>query len=92
MWRDVSIARSGAGLTAAEDRLRRWVNSGGVRPTRPAVELANMILVGWLMVRAALAREESRGAHYRDDFAEARPEWRRRLAWHLEQPRPLELS
>jgi L-aspartate oxidase len=92
MWREVSIARSGAGLTAAEDRLRRWVHRSEVRPTRPAVELANMILVGWLMVRAALAREESRGAHYRDDFAETRPAWRRRLAWQLAGPRPLHLS
>jgi L-aspartate oxidase len=91
MWQDVSIARGGAGLNAAEVRLQSWASRRGTRPTRPGVELANMVLVGWLMVRAALAREESRGAHYRSDFVEARPEWRRRLAWHFTSPRPLEL-
>jgi L-aspartate oxidase len=91
MWRDVSITRSGDGLRAAEAGVRRWLDGYRARPTRPSVELANMLLVGWLMIRGALGREESRGAHYRADFPEARPEWRRRLAQRLETPRPLAL-
>jgi len=30
--------------------------------------LASLIMVGGLMARAALRREESRGGHYRSDF------------------------
>jgi len=36
--------------------------------TRRAWEAANLHLAGSLVVRAALAREESRGAHYRTDY------------------------
>ncbi|HEV2122715.1 MAG TPA: hypothetical protein VGW38_08080, partial [Chloroflexota bacterium] len=44
---------------------------------------------GWQMARTALVREESRGAHYRADFPEVRPEWRKRLSVKLDQPQPL---
>ena len=36
--------------------------------TRRAWEAANLHVAGVLVVRAALAREESRGAHYRTDY------------------------
>jgi L-aspartate oxidase len=91
LWRAVSITRSGAGLAAAEHEIGAWLAAYRPRTTRPAVELANMLLVGWLMARSALAREESRGAHYRSDFPESRPGWRRRLSLHLERPQPLQL-
>ncbi len=35
---------------------------------RQAIELGNLLTVGDLIVRSALARKESRGAHYRNDF------------------------
>jgi aspartate oxidase len=38
-------------------------------------------LVAALAACAALLREESRGAHYRDDAPEPREEWRGRLCW-----------
>jgi fumarate reductase (CoM/CoB) subunit A len=34
------------------------------------IELANLIQVGELMASASLARRESRGGHYREDFPE----------------------
>ncbi|WP_411344585.1 L-aspartate oxidase [Paenibacillus sp. WLX1005] len=40
-------------------------------------ELGNMLLVGRLIMLAALQREESRGGHYRDDFPE-----RDDVNWH----------
>jgi succinate dehydrogenase/fumarate reductase flavoprotein subunit len=40
-------------------------------------DLRNMRVVAECITRAALAREESRGAHQRDDFAQTREAWRK---------------
>jgi L-aspartate oxidase len=37
-------------------------------PSRPACELRNVWTLAQLIARSALAREESRGSHYRSDF------------------------
>jgi L-aspartate oxidase len=62
------------------------------RPSRRGVELANMLVVGWQMARAARLREESRGAHYRLDFTATRPEWRKRMTVRLSRAQPLHLA
>ncbi len=68
MWRHVSLARDAAGLAAARDGL-------GARSTGYPVdpETANMLLAAQLIAAAALAREESRGGHYRTDFPDRNP-------------------
>ncbi len=38
------------------------------------IETDNLIETGRMMARAALAREESRGSHYREDFPQSKPE------------------
>jgi L-aspartate oxidase len=40
--------------------------------------VSNILITARLIARAALAREESRGAHYRSDFPNADPAWQRR--------------
>lgn len=63
MWRDVSLRRDAKGLAEAGATLRAMVAAGPVDP-----ETANMLLAAQLIMAAALAREESRGGHYREDF------------------------
>jgi L-aspartate oxidase len=92
LWERVSITRDAAGLEEAEATLRRWLAGYRPRATRPSVELANALLVGWEMTRAALRRRESRGAHYRDDYPQTLSAWRRRLAVRLKTPQPLTLA
>lgn len=64
------IVRSGDGLSSALTILRSFPLERKRGLTRPNVELANMHTVAQLIARCALAREESRGAHYRTDFPE----------------------
>ncbi|HEX4005690.1 MAG TPA: L-aspartate oxidase [Acidobacteriaceae bacterium] len=68
MWEQAGLLRDAAGLTAALDELR--AQSGAIPATadRPTIELRNLQTIGWLIVESALRREESRGAHYRNDF------------------------
>jgi succinate dehydrogenase/fumarate reductase flavoprotein subunit len=40
-----------------------------------ALDLANLIDVGTMLVRSALIRTESRGAHFREDFPSSDPKW-----------------
>ncbi|MBV9468202.1 MAG: FAD-binding protein, partial [Abitibacteriaceae bacterium] len=69
MWHYVGLVRSGAGLRQALNILNELQERyGQPNPTRPSIELSNMITVAQLVARAALEREESRGAHYRTDF------------------------
>jgi aspartate oxidase len=51
----------------------------GTGAGRARGELTNLVAVAGALLRAASARHETRGAHARRDFPEARPEWRCRL-------------
>ncbi len=41
--------------------------------SRDFIELRNIVLIAELIVQSALARRESRGGHYREDFPQKRP-------------------
>jgi len=74
MWNDVGLVRS-------EDRLRvaiELIEQLKTRLSEGSGELANMLLVGHVIALAALARQESRGGHYRTDFPEPRDEYKHR--------------
>jgi L-aspartate oxidase len=73
MWRSVGLFRDKAGLTGAVDQLEDAWRRLCARPALRSLDearVASVITVGRLMARAALRREESRGGHYRADFAE----------------------
>ncbi len=67
MWNAVGIERSAAGLESAAKQLDQWQPDGA---TRQDLETANLLALARVMVAAALARRESRGAHFREDFPE----------------------
>ena len=68
MWRDAGIVRTGSGLKRAIEQLEALGARVAHPKTRRAWEALNLRQAGLLVARSALAREESRGAHYRLDF------------------------
>ena len=44
-----------------------------------ALEVINMVEICILVVKSAILRRESRGAHYRSDFPESNDAWKRSI-------------
>ena len=68
MWNKVGIVREGSGLRQTVDTLRSLQSRVAHPGTRRAFEARNILTSGLLVARSALAREESRGGHYRTDY------------------------
>ena len=68
MWRYVGIMRNGKELTAAVAALENKKLPRSEQRGRHEYEHSNLHCHASLMARSALAREESRGSHYRSDF------------------------
>lgn len=68
MWRDVGIVRIGTGLKRALEQLQAMAPRVAHPHTRRAFEARNLHILGLIVARSAIGREESRGAHYRLDF------------------------
>jgi L-aspartate oxidase len=68
LWDKVGIIRNGKHLTEAVKRLAELSLPETPAPSRQDYEACNILTVARLIARSALAREESRGAHYRSDF------------------------
>ena len=72
MSANVGVVRDAAGLAGALKSIRRL--SAQARDS----EVANMLTTALLIAASALARRESRGAHYRSDFPQAEAAFARR--------------
>ena len=67
-WNGCGIVRDGSTLASTCSTLESCGMKELKSPTRAEFELRNIHQVAWLISFAALARKESRGAHYRTDF------------------------
>ncbi|HEY0240793.1 MAG TPA: L-aspartate oxidase [Friedmanniella sp.] len=79
MSRDCGGLRNAAGMDRAATSL---VRLAGRRTTEAGVaswEATNLLCVATAVLASARLREESRGAHWRDDFSERRESWQRHL-------------
>lgn len=86
LWENVSIERNGEDLRQTLTGLQDLTISLGNVPTKPApsdialIEAVNMLDVALMITESALARTESRGAHYRADFPTRDDiDWHRRI-------------
>jgi L-aspartate oxidase len=79
MWRNVGITRNGARLLLSARILNLWQRTMPAPASVADFELRNMLIVSRSIVESALARQESRGAHFRSDFPDASDNWRRHI-------------
>ncbi|HWQ72960.1 MAG TPA: L-aspartate oxidase [Desulfitobacteriaceae bacterium] len=70
MWEMVGIIRDQDGMEKARRILETWEEHNQTELNVEDMEFANMLCIGLAIDRAALARKESRGAHYRFDYPE----------------------
>jgi L-aspartate oxidase len=68
LWNKVGIIRNGRDLCDALQRLEGLLPVPPTAPSRQFYEARNILDVGRIITQSALARQESRGAHYRSDF------------------------
>lgn len=82
MWKYAGIVRTEVGLQKALALITQWQREWAHE--HPV--WGNMGQVAELITRAALQREESRGAHYREDYPAQKPDWQnKRLKWRKHQ-------
>ena len=67
MWSEVGVVRTRLGMQKAVKTLEEMAPKLARPKTRRGHEASNLHLAASLVARSALAREESRGAHYRID-------------------------
>jgi L-aspartate oxidase len=90
MWRQVGVERRGGELAEALEAVEGWCRY--VLPRQFADpqgwQLQNMLQVARLMIASALAREETRGVHFRADCPEPADAWLAHVAWRRGEPGP----
>jgi len=74
-WRKAGVVRNGEQLREALVDIERWSHYvfGVQFASNTGWELQNMLTIARLIVRNAIVRDESRGAHQRKDFPEMSP-------------------
>jgi len=87
MLRYAGLKRSMKGLEKGFDELKRQIPVLEANLTkREEYEFANLLTCALLTTQAAMARTESRGAHYREEFPERDDlVWRKHMLWQREQ-------
>ncbi|MFT8321920.1 MAG: L-aspartate oxidase [Bacillus sp. (in: firmicutes)] len=87
MMECVGIVRNERGL---QNHLQ-WLESCGIKDSIPYnldvfsskdKEIIFMLMTSWFITKSALARTESRGGHFREDFPEEKEEWFKRKIIH----------
>jgi L-aspartate oxidase len=100
MWRNVGIERTEDRLTETREIIAFWSRyvmdktflpaAVGTQAVSAAWELQNMLTACFLIATAAYTRTESRGAHYRLDYADRDDaHWRMHLLWRRPMETPI---
>jgi L-aspartate oxidase len=85
MSASAGVLRSGTGLAEAAAGLADLSRQQCDKPDAEAWQATNLHLVATALVQAALAREETRGSHWREDFPETSDAWRGHLVFSFSE-------
>jgi L-aspartate oxidase len=83
MTEGAGVLRSAASLAATAKELDTLAHRACTTPSPAAWEATDLHQVATALVAAAHRREETRGAHWREDFPQAAEEWRGHLVTTL---------
>jgi L-aspartate oxidase len=83
MWTHAGVVRRRDGLESARVKLEQLARDATNRVEISDYETQSLITVSRLMIDAALRRTESRGSHFREDFAASSDNWKRHI--HYQQ-------
>jgi L-aspartate oxidase len=75
MSQRAGVLRNGEGLRAAAAGLAELSGAAAREPGTDAWEVTNLHTVASALVAAAMARRESRGSHWREDYPDSDDEW-----------------
>jgi aspartate oxidase len=75
MTERAGVLRSGPGLAAAADSLRKIGDQQSGQPTLASWEATNLHTLATALVNAAALRAETRGSHWREDYPDPSPDW-----------------
>ncbi len=85
MWDNVGLIRDEKRLKKAEKDIKQLfkqvknLRARNRKELREALESKEMLKTALAIVVAALVRKESRGAHYRTDYPEMNPKWKKNI-------------
>ena len=91
LWEKAGIIRGRVPLSESLEEMRSLQDIlSQARPATPAGlslywDVHSMLLTGRAIVHAALGREESRGAHFREDFPQSRTGWEKSSFLRLQE-------
>lgn len=89
MWRNVGMTRDADHLSEAIEIIEFWSRyvMDKVFDEQQGWETQNMLTIARTMASTALAREESRGVHYRSDFPQIdEKRWKKRITFTVNDP------
>ena len=94
MWRRVGIERVGGQLAEVAAEMDYWAGYvlDKIFDDKAGWEVQNLLWTGSLITRAALARAESRGIHFRLDYPKADPGQRHHLTWQRNRTEALAIA
>jgi len=78
------VLRSAQSLQKTMTALNKIETEESTEPCVEAWETTNLFQLAVAIVRSALAREETRGSHWREDFPDQLPQWCKRIHQHMD--------
>lgn len=76
-WRCAGLVRTASGMQTLLAEFPEESFGGAAAPSRMDYEVRNIVTVARLIARCGLARQESRGGHFRSDYPETAAEFQR---------------